>query len=201
MSDAESSRRFFDAIASRYDRVFAREPRDLREHVARVLRALPPEPCDVLDLGVGTGAELPQLLDAGHRVVGVDVSDEMLALCNKRSRPIRCVRADFWEPLPFEDATFDAAIALFGSLAHAPSAEAIPRLAREASRVLRPRGVFFAEVPTAAWAAAHPSFEDEKTGARIEITAIPADAWRAAFSGFSVTTTEREGELEIVAER
>jgi SAM-dependent methyltransferase len=201
MSDAESARRFFDAIAPRYDRAFAREPRDLRAHVARALAALPSSPCDVLDLGVGTGAELPQLLDAGHRVVGVDVSDEMIALCNKRSRPIRCVRADFWEPLPLADASFDAVLALFGSLAHAPGPDAIAKLAREISRVLRPRGVFFAEVPTPEWAAAHPAFEDEKTGARIEITAIPRDTWGVAFPGFSVTTTEREGELEIAARR
>jgi len=201
MSDAEGARRFFDAIAPRYDRAFAREPRELRAHVARVLAALPSEPCDVLDLGVGTGAELPQLLDAGHRVVGVDVSDEMLALCNKRSRPIRCVRADFWEPLPLADASFDAVIALFGSLAHAPAPESSSKLAREISRVLRSRGVFFAEVPTPEWASAHPAFEDEKTGARIEITATPPDAWRESFPGFSVTMTEREGELEVVARR
>jgi SAM-dependent methyltransferase len=196
MSEA---RRFFDAIASRYDRVFARDSRELREHMTRVLAVLPKTPCDVLDLGVGTGAELPALLDAGHRVVGVDVSDEMLALCNKRARPIRCVRADFWQLLPLPDASFDAVIALFGSLAHAPSKEALPAIAREVARVLRDGGVFFAEVPTAEWAAAHPAFEDEKTGAKIEITAFPADAWRAALADFSVTTTEREGELEVVA--
>ena len=193
------ARRFFDAIASRYDRVFARDSRELRDHLARVLAALPKTPCDVLDLGVGTGAELPALLDAGHRVVGVDLSDEMLALCNKRARPIRCLRADFWQPLPFADESFDAVIALFGSLAHAPGADALPRLAREVARVLRDDGVFFTEVPTAAWAAAHPTFEDEKTGASIAITAFPAETWREAFADFSVTATEREGELELVA--
>jgi len=72
------SKRFFDAIAARYDRVYAREPRELRDHVARMLSILPKTPCDVLDLGVGTGAELPQLLDAGHRVIGVDFSEEMI---------------------------------------------------------------------------------------------------------------------------
>jgi len=192
-----SARAFFDAIAPRYDRVFAREPSELRAHVDRALSAIGAGPRDVLDLGVGTGLELPRLLDAGHRVVGVDVSPEMIALCNKRSRPIRCVEADFWSALPFEDASFDAVIALFGSLAHAPGEGALARLGREVHRVLREGGVFFAEVPSPSWVAAHPAFADEKTGARIAIVAQPEAAWREAFRDFDGAVTDRGDELEI----
>jgi SAM-dependent methyltransferase len=192
-----TARAFFDAIAPRYDRVFAREPADLRAHVDRALSAIGEGARDVLDLGVGTGLELPRLLDAGHRVVGVDVSPEMIALCNKRSRPIRCVEHDFWSSLPFEDASFDAVIALFGSLAHAPDDHALARLGREVKRVLREGGVFFAEVPSPSWALAHSAFVDEKTGAQIAIVAQPEAAWRAAFPDFEAEIRERDAELEI----
>ena len=193
-----SARAFFDAIAPRYDRVFAREPAEMRAHVDRALAAIGAAPRDVLDLGVGTGLELPRLLDAGHRVVGVDVSPEMIALCNKRSRPIRCVEADFWSALPFDDASFDAVIALFGTLAHAPDDHALARLGREVGRVLREGGVFFAEVPSPKWAAEHPAFVDEKTGARIAITPQPEAAWREAFADCDVDVNDRGDETEIV---
>ena len=191
------ARAFFDAIAPRYDRVFAREPGEMRAHVERALAVIGKAPRDVLDLGVGTGLELPRLLDAGHRVVGVDVSPEMIALCNKRSRPIRCVECDFWSGLPFDDASFDAVIALFGTLAHAPDDDALARLAREVARVLREGGVFFAEVPSPKWVAEHPAFVDEKTGARISITPQSEAAWRRAFGAFEGSVALRGDELEI----
>jgi SAM-dependent methyltransferase len=194
-----NARAFFDAIASRYDRQFAREPAELRAHLDRVLAVIGEGPRDVLDLGVGTGLELPRLLDAGHRVTGVDSSPEMIALCNKRSRPIRCVQTDFWSALPFPDATFDAVIALFGSLAHAPDSRALARLGAEVARVLRDGGVFFAEVPSPAWASAHAAFVDEKSGVRIAIVPQPESAWRDAFGAFDLTVTERGDELEIVS--
>lgn len=196
MSDAT---RFFDAIAKRYDRVYARSSDELRERMTRLLEWIGPAPRDVLDLGVGTGLELPRLLDAGHRVTGIDVSAEMIAVCNQRSRKIPCVRADFWEGLPSDDGAFDAVIALFGTLAHAPSPSAYGALAREVARVLRPRGVFYAEVPTSTWAAAHPTFEDEASGARIAITALTVREWRDAFHAFDMTTRDDGGELTIVA--
>ena len=198
--DAERTRAFFDAIASRYDRVFSRPRDESRPRMARLLSLLGP-PRDVLDLGVGTGRELSELLDAGHRVVGVDVSEKMLALCNQRARPIRCVLADFWRGLPFGDASFDAVIALFGTLAHARRAGALDDLAREALRVLRPGGLFFAEAPTPAWASAHPTFEDEATGARIDVIAPTMDAWRASFAAFDVAIAETSDELTIVGRR
>jgi len=195
MSDA---RAFFDAIAPRYDRVYARPREEMRPRMERLL-ALLGSPRDVLDLGVGTGRELSALLDAGHRVVGVDVSEKMIALCNQRTRPIRCLRADFWSGLPLPDASFDAVLALYGTLAHAPRAGALADLAREIARVLRPGGLFHAEAPTPAWAAAHPAFVDEATGARIAVVAPSADEWRAAFARFDVELTESGEELSVSA--
>lgn len=149
MSDA---RTFFDAIASRYDRAYAPEASASRARMARVLRELPPR-ARVLDLGVGTGRELSALLDAEHAPTGLDVSKEMLARCARRARPVPLVEADIFGALPFDDATFDAALALHGTLAHPPDPPdaAFARLGAELARVLVPRGVFVAEVPSHAW--------------------------------------------------
>lgn len=198
MSDA--ARAFFDAIAPRYDREFARPREELRPRMIRLVALLGP-PRDVLDLGVGTGRELSYLLDAGHRVVGLDFSDKMLAECARRARPIPCVHADLWRRLPFGDASFDAVLALFGTLAHAPHPGALAELGGEVARVLRPRGLFFAEAPAPAWARAHPTFVDAPTGARIDVTAPGPEEWRAAFAAFELDVGETPEELTVVARR
>jgi SAM-dependent methyltransferase len=46
---------------------------------ARLADWLPPEPADLLDLGCGTGSLDRLALDAGHRVVGVDLTPGMAA--------------------------------------------------------------------------------------------------------------------------
>jgi len=94
------SARFFDAIAPRYDRVYARAAAELAQSLDRLLPLLAPR-SRIADLGVGTGRELPRLLDAGHEVVGLDASERMLAECARRARRIALVRADLWERLPW----------------------------------------------------------------------------------------------------
>lgn len=147
---SSDARAFFESIARRYDRAYALDARVSRERMTRVLAELPPR-ARILDLGVGTGRELSALQDADHDVVGLDVSPTMLAACARRARPIRLVEADFWAPLPFDDASFDAVLALHGTLAHPPSPSAYAALASELARVLVSDGVLVAEVPSHPW--------------------------------------------------
>jgi len=203
---------FFDAIARRYDRVYARTGHDSRRRLARVLRELAPR-STVLDLGVGTGRELPALLDAGHEVVGLDVSTEMLAIARRRSRPIALMHGDLWDPLPFEDASFDAVLALHGTLAHPPSEDAFAPFVREVARVLRPGGVFVAEVPRPEWVASARGvapegagtgrFVDEATGAGIDIVAPSPVQWKREFATVMPLEidTGSDDELLLVARR
>lgn len=199
-----SARAFFDAIARRYDRDYALSGAVSRERLARVVNELAGRK-RVLVLGIGTGRELPALLDAGHEPVGVDVSPAMIAKCNERARTVRIVEADFYAPLPFADASFDAAIALHGTLAHPPREGAHADLARELARVLVPGGVLVAEVPaaeglaklgvvtTGAGTFVH---RDEATGATITGVALTADGWREAFSAALDVRIEPLGEVE-----
>jgi SAM-dependent methyltransferase len=197
--------RFFDAVARRYDRVYA-------PGRARVLCELPAK-SRVLDLGVGTGRELPALLDAGHSPTGFDASDEMLAICARRSRPVPLVNGDLWERLPFDDGSFDAVLALHGTLSHPPSNEARAQLPGEVARVLRPGGVFVAEVPTLAWldrvakeagtgverlGHRDARFTDEATGAIVLASFLPEAEWRALFATALAVRIEPAGEGELM---
>jgi SAM-dependent methyltransferase len=227
MSAGPRGRSFFDAIAGRYERVYALPAAESRARMERVLRELPAPPARVLDLGVGTGRELPSLLDAGHALTGVDASEEMLARCARRARPVPLVHADFWQPLPFADGAFDAAVALHGTLAHPPEAGAIARLATEVSRVVRAGGVWIVEAPAPAWLDHLQELEAERSarggsearirrtgprtcvvedavvGASIEARALDADEWRSALGDAWSTRVDPLGELEwlVVAQR
>jgi SAM-dependent methyltransferase len=203
---------FFDAIARRYDRVYARPTEAPRRGLARILGELPPR-SRVLDLGVGTGRELSALLDAGHTPVGLDSSAEMLALCARRARPVTLVHADLWQRMPWDDASFDAVIALHGTLSHPPSMGALETFPDEVVRLLRPTGVFVAEVPSPLWLeeatrAATPSvvrlgedrarFVDDATGASVEARFLPREAWQRLFGGALDVRVDVVDEVELL---
>ena len=97
-----------------------------------------------LDLGCGTGVAIPELAKLGWTVVGVDVSEEMLS----RARPFgaELIRAPA-EELPFDDASFDAAVSIWTHT----DVDDFSAILREAARVLRPGAPF-------AYIGAHPCF-------------------------------------------
>ncbi len=218
MSAPDPPSRFFEAIARRSDRVYAPDAATTRARMERVLTELAPR-SRVLDLGVGTGRELGALQEAGHAPVGVDLSPAMLAICARRARPVPLVVADLWAPLPFDDGSFDAAIALHGTLAHPTRAGAEKALALEVARLLRPGGVFVAEVPGPALltyldargaievgdlrmrrASADPivTHEDRAAGVTVEAHVHDAAFWRALFPARFDVRVEPLGDLELL---
>ncbi|MGH3135416.1 MAG: class I SAM-dependent methyltransferase [Gaiellaceae bacterium] len=96
----------------------------------------------VLDLGCRAGALTRHFLD-GNEVVGLDV--DRAALAKAEALGIQPVQANVEEPLPFDDASFDAVVAgeLFEHLQF-PDA-----LVAEIRRVLRSGGVLVGSVPNA----------------------------------------------------
>lgn len=128
----------FDAIAGAYDQVRGHPP-EVAEQIGRAIAALAGNNALVLELGIGTGRIALPVAMAGCRVVGIDLSAEMLraARVKEGGEALWLVRGDI-ERLSFADGVFDVTLAVH-----------VLHLARdwrsalaEALRVLRPGGVF-----------------------------------------------------------
>src|SRR3954447_13571747 len=120
--------RSFGSVAREYAALRPSYPADA---VAFLLGA----PRRVLDLGAGTGLLTELLVGAGHEVVAVDPSPEMLAHLAERLRRVTAL-VGAAEELPLPDGDVDAVVA--GQAAHWFDP---PTASREIRRVLRPGGV------------------------------------------------------------
>lgn len=99
----------------------------------------------VLDVGTGHGRSLGVIVNSASGVIatGVDSSDVMLAIAEKRNRGLIqngrvCLEKASSDKLPFVDTSFDAAMTMHTLYFWRP---AEPHLA-EIARVLRPQGQF-----------------------------------------------------------
>ncbi len=104
----------------------------------------------VLDAGCGPGIYAEELVDRGASVVGVDVSDDMVELAQRRlGQRAGILKADLAEPLPFGDAAFDLVVCALAIHYVADTAATL----REFHRVLRPggRAVLSTQHPTTDW--------------------------------------------------
>ena len=90
-----------------------------------------------LDLGCGEGRLSRDLKALGHEIVGVDLSETMLASAHEADPAIETHKADAAE-LPFADASFDCVVA-FMSL---QDIERLDESVAEAARVLERGGAF-----------------------------------------------------------
>ncbi len=119
-----------------------------RKHLGEVadwLGMIIPEHGDVIDLGCGTGNYSLALARRGHRVTGVDFAPGPLKRAEEKRAAARldtvCFQqADLKERLPFPNASFDAALALYSTQMFEPTSMFI-----EVARILRPGGAFLVE--------------------------------------------------------
>lgn len=95
----------------------------------------------ILDIGVGGGRTTPALSALASRYVGMDYSARMIEVCRGRFPQLEFLQHDAAQPLPFPDASFDAAVIAFNSIDCIwPEASRFDLL-REAARVLARDGV------------------------------------------------------------
>jgi ubiquinone/menaquinone biosynthesis C-methylase UbiE len=136
VTETERVRRIQDKEAPRYDRQMGFFDRILfaggREWACSQVRG------DVLELGIGTGRNLPHY-PADVRLTGIELSPQMLEIARARAVELGRevdLRIGDAQALEFEDRSFDTVIVTFG-LCTIPDDRAA---ATEAHRVLRPGG-------------------------------------------------------------
>lgn len=130
------SRRVYAALAHVYDAVVF-PFRKLRHEVAA--RVGLKSGARLLDVATGTGQQAFAFATKAHQVVGIDLSEAMLAVARRKNRfsNVSFQQADA-TALPFDDATFDAVCISFAL--HEMPRSVRERVVREMARVTRPSG-------------------------------------------------------------
>jgi SAM-dependent methyltransferase len=143
----------YDGIADWYDTEFQPEPPT--ETWETVVRLLGEPSGSLIDVGCGTGTYAVGLVEQGWDVTGVDVSEDMLR--RAAARGVRTVQTDATE-LPFEDASFDAAVSVFTHT----DFDDFPGAIREIARVLRPGGPFVYVGAHPCWVGPHSTYDADR---------------------------------------
>ncbi|MEW6320199.1 MAG: methyltransferase domain-containing protein [Acidobacteriota bacterium] len=108
---------------------------------ALIAEFFPPPPARVLDLGCGGGRTTAELHDRGYQLVGIDLSERLLAVARARHPALDVRRMDATD-LSFESGAFDAAIFSYNGIDCLFPVAARERCLGEVYRVLRPGGIF-----------------------------------------------------------
>lgn len=142
----DDTRAAFDSVAHDYDGPRGNNAliQEMRRELWRWLDALLPPPCQLLDLGCGTGLDAARLAAVGHQVTATDWSRAMLERTRERVLAarlservtVRWVGAHELERIP-GSAVFDGVYSNLGALNCVPD---LRRTGVECARLVRPGG-------------------------------------------------------------
>lgn len=184
-NNADELTRAYDAWAATYDTdMLTIGYANPAVAVGLVARHVPAIDARILDAGVGTGILGELLSILGYRtVVGIDMSEGMLAKARQRKVYSDLRNRVLGEPLDFDDDAFSVVVS-FGVFTpgHAP-AVAFDELVR----ITRPGGRLIFTVSTAAWEAG--DFR-EKLRSLEQAGRIRALAWTDAYQPMPLSQTE-----------
>jgi ubiquinone/menaquinone biosynthesis C-methylase UbiE len=142
----DADARFWNRIAHKY----AADPvKDMTgyERTLERTRDLLRSADSVVELGCGTGTTALKLAPCVSRIVGTDVSSEMIAIAREKAAAGACHNAEFAVAAaghaPGADGSFDAALAF--NLLHLIGDR--PAMLREVLRLLKPGGLFISKTP------------------------------------------------------
>ncbi|HKX44587.1 MAG TPA: class I SAM-dependent methyltransferase [Burkholderiaceae bacterium] len=152
MNMPTDARQLYDQTATNWSR---QQPTSLSDYTARprvIAMCEPLEGKKVLDLGCGEGYVSRMLRNRGAHVIGLDVSERMIALARQaeEARPLG-IRYDTADAVTADlgDASVDLVVAVF--LFNYLDVERMRKTMRNVHRMLRPGGHFVFAVP-------HPAF-------------------------------------------
>lgn len=134
----------------------------------------------VIEIGFGTGSNLPHYPAAVQELVAVEPSEGLASVARERlmdwGRPHRVVVQSGSRPLPFDAESFDTVVITFVLC----SARRVPSLLAEARRVIKTEGVLLLAEHVTATGAAHRACQ----------TAL-RPAWKACLGGCDPTSDPR----------
>ena len=150
-SDSESIASFFDGMSATRNALFRANPAlDYEQQVrsgAVLARLRPIAGETILDIGCGNARDMIRILEAGARIVGIDLSEGMIDQARRELQAAghRDVRLDVGDAtqMPFPDASFDKVLCS-EVIEHIPDADAA---VREIRRVLKPGGMLVISTP------------------------------------------------------
>lgn len=171
-----SAEAVFNELGPAYESAFAGLPEQaaslewILSQLAKRSPQLQIQPAKILDIGCGTGRPVcAALADAGHDVLGIDISSTMLAAARRHVPNARFEQVDV-RNLAVEARSYDAVTVYFGLITGVTQDE-IRRCIGEIYDWLKPGGVFvFATVPVAV-----DGVEVRFLGRRIVVSSLAAE--------------------------
>jgi ubiquinone/menaquinone biosynthesis C-methylase UbiE len=134
----ENSSKLFNLVAPVYGLFYKVQKKRFSEVIEGVEHELDLSAFNtILDVGCGTGALCSVLKEKGLSVTGIDPAKKMLEIAESKpeNKEISFIQANVLEGLPYEDHSFDIAIASY--VAHGLKVEERKRMYAEMSRVAR----------------------------------------------------------------
>lgn len=136
----------FGSLAREYDETF--DPNvvitRLRKDLYGTITNLVNPPASILDINCGTGTDALCLSARGYSVLGVDISEEMIAEATKKSAVnpnAQFIRTSYDDMDSLPDKRFDLVLSNFGGLNCTSDLE---RVGEHVARRLKPKGYFIA---------------------------------------------------------
>jgi len=137
----------YEHLASVYDLFMGEIPYESwAKHINVILKNFVPNCNLVLDLGCGTGNITTLLKDFGYEMIGVDISEDMLAVAKEKSKDILYLNQDMCD---FElYGTVDACICVCDSVNYILEETELTQMLALVKNYLNPNGLFIFDINT-----------------------------------------------------